>query len=222
MYNKQTLTRSSRGPSYIDAYEAQYDTSSNECDNNGLYNTNLMGYSLCIKNFVFLFNFIFLLIGVGLIVITFLRKEELNIFGYDIIHDNYMIYCYISIGVLITITSFLGCSGATTQTKCILIIYILLVIISIITQIIIVIYIFIPNSHSNIHDYILKYQWNDLTKDQQLNFQSMNNCIGYNECNIILQNNLNYNLNTLSYIMIFMSVYQLFMCIMSSILSVKL
>eukprot|EP01083_Nonionella_stella_P213391 769703_1 len=112
--NTEKQTRSSRGPSYIDAYEAQYDTSSNEYDNNGFNNKSLTGCILYIKNIIFLSNFIFLLIGVGLIAITFLRKDELNIFGYDMIVDSYMIYCYISIGVLIVITSFLGCSGATT------------------------------------------------------------------------------------------------------------
>merc|ERR1719150_2359226 len=147
--NRQSLptTRSSRGPSYmVDVYEAQCDTSSNESVNNN--NKNLIGCILYMKNIIFLCNFVFLLVGVGLVVVTFLRKRELNIFGYDVIYDNYMIYCYISLGVLIVLVSFLGCSGSTTQTKCIIIIYILLIIISIIIQIICIIYIQLANDNS--------------------------------------------------------------------------
>merc|ERR1712228_918549 len=84
--------RSSRGASYIDAYE--YDGE----HENGVDNVQLNGCGLISKHLVFSINFALLLFGVAFIVIAFLKKPELSVF-----ESEYMVYTIISFGVMIII-----------------------------------------------------------------------------------------------------------------------
>lgn len=159
-----------------------------------------------------------LLIGVGLIVVSFLSNSELNILGYDPIED-YMKYIIISFGVLIVIQSFLGCSGATTQTKCIIIIYIILLILSLCLFITITIYLSLKSN--NLNHYTLN-QWNGLSSKEQIDFQTKNDCNNYNECKSKIQDSFQSNLSFITWISIIISVYQIAMISIGCTLTFKL
>eukprot|EP01084_Bolivina_argentea_P167162 290176_1 len=171
----------------------------------------------CAKSCVFGFNFVFLLIGVALIIISLLARHysQLNIFG--IFDDDYMVYISISFAVLLIIISFLGCSGAITETKCLTIIYIVLLIISFIIAICCSVYTFL--SASKLNEYS-KTQWNNFSIDEQIQFQNDNNCIGYygsNGCSNAMQNNLQNNLTIIGLVSVCVAMYQLIMMILTLI-----
>ena len=206
-------------------YEAQYENNSGEFDNrngNLFYGDNdiiaLEGCAKYSKHAIFGINFFMLLIGVGLIVISFLTNSELNILGYQPIED-YMKYVIISFGVLIVIQSFLGCSGATTQTKCIIIIYLILLIITLFLFITISCYLSISSSNLN---HYTEDQWNQLSKTEQTQYQTENNCNNYNQCKPKIENTFQYNLSIINWISIILSIYQIIMISIGCILSIKL
>mmetsp|Transcript_10959 Transcript_10959/g.9859 ORF Transcript_10959/g.9859 Transcript_10959/m.9859 type:complete len:223 (-) Transcript_10959:219-887(-) len=210
-----------RGASYMmDAYEAQYENNSGEYEDNYNQNeyTQLVGCAKCSKHAIFGINFFMLLIGVGLIVVSFLSNSELNILGFDPIED-YMKYIIISFGVLIVIQSFLGCSGATTQTKCIIIIYIILLIISLCLFITIIIYLSLKSQ--NLNHYTLN-QWNALSQREQTEYQTNNNCSDYDSCKDNIQDSFQYNLSFITWISVMISVYQIVMISIGCVLTMKL
>eukprot|EP01083_Nonionella_stella_P008438 24329_1 len=204
------------GDSYMDAYEAQYDTSSGGSFDSRYGVKYLEGYAKWIKYIVFLCNFIVLLVGIAFIVLSLLRKPELNIFGYydpDHSMDDYMVYCYIAFGAIIVITSFIGCSGATAQNKCMIVIYILLLITTLMAEMAITIYLFtsIFNNEKNLNQYS-KYRWNTLSQTQKTDLQNEWHCNGYDECSIVIETNFEHNLRLSIWFCVGAAVYQFVMC----------
>lgn len=85
-----------------------------------------MGKNTCIKYTVFIFNFIFLFIGIGLLAAGIYLKvgntnyvdvaEELTSLSEYVTAGNLMI----AVGVIIVVVAFLGCCGAIKESRCML------------------------------------------------------------------------------------------------------
>eukprot|EP01084_Bolivina_argentea_P298907 515182_1 len=166
--------RGARGASYMDAYEDHYDHGGKYDDAD---DENSMGRcGQCSKNCLFFVNFLMLLVGVAVIALAvFVKENEEDIFGFGAV-DESIIYLSISCGILIIIISFLGCVGASTNSKCILILFIILLILSLLLEIIAVIFVFTAA------DDLKKFaerQWDSLSSADQKKFEQDNDCCGF-------------------------------------------
>jgi len=136
----------------------------------------LSGAARCSKNCLFFVNFLMLLVGVAVIALAvFVKENEEDLFGFGSV-DLSVIYVAIACGVLIIIISFFGCVGASTNSRCILIIFIVLLVLCLILQIVAVIFVF--TAADDLKKFAEK-QWDGLTDADREQFESNNDCCGF-------------------------------------------
>eukprot|EP00483_Globobulimina_turgida_P000903 UN00904 len=203
--------RGSRGASYMNAYEDRYDHGGkyDETENEGTMGT----CGRCSKNCLFFVNFLMLLVGIAVISLAvFVKENEEDIFGFGTV-DNSIIYLSIACGILIMIISFLGCVGASTNSKCILVLFILLLILSLILETVAVIFAF--TAADDLKRFAEK-QWNALSLADQRTFEEDNECCGFETvegsgcigCYDKIEEQLQNNLYLIGYICIAVFIYQ--------------
>mmetsp|Transcript_73053 Transcript_73053/g.116521 ORF Transcript_73053/g.116521 Transcript_73053/m.116521 type:complete len:227 (-) Transcript_73053:208-888(-) len=217
--------RSSRGASYMDQYDDTYDHGGQYDDGNDT--RELSTGAKCSKNCLFFVNFLMLLLGIALIVIAiFIKENEEDFFGFGAIDDS-IIYIGIACGILIIIISFLGCVGASTNSRCILIIFNVLLILSLILEIVAVIFVF--TAADDLKRFAEK-QWDSLSAADQQAFEIQNDCCGFETvegsgcvgCYNTIEETLQANLMIIGWVAVGVAVYQLGMLLFGCILCNKL
>ena len=172
-----------------------------------------------------------LLIGIALIIVVFFLKENNNDDISFAINDT-VVWLSVCVGSLIIIVSFLGCVGvcffiimllsifnilalilyiqATTQSKCLLSIFIILLSLCLILEITGIVLIFADQSL--IKDNIKK-EWDRLTPEQQEKYENDNKCSGYDDCYSKIEDGIKDHMYIVGGITIGVFVYQLVMTI---------
>ena len=169
------------------------------------------------KHLVFFMNFALLLFGVAVIVISFFRNPDLNFLGSDSVDS----YFSISLGVLVVIIGFLGCSGATTQTVCIISLYILL---SIITALLCLSFIIFTqtSSWSTVMSTYSQHRWDAFSSSEREEYESNHDCNGYDECKNVMRDNLENDAKLLNLVCIIVICIQMVMVSIGCVLITKL
>ncbi|GAB6028328.1 hypothetical protein CHUAL_002501 [Chamberlinius hualienensis] len=77
------------------------------------------GAMSCVKYLVFIFNFLFWVSGIAIIVVGSLIYVQLNKYG-DVLNDNFTaaVVLLIVVGCIVTIIAFFGCCGACKENHC--------------------------------------------------------------------------------------------------------
>merc|ERR1719486_1133935 len=119
----------------MDQYETNYDDS---IYTPSAQKKGVTGCAKCSKHMLFAVNFIMLLIGVALVVVVFFVRENNEAAGGDLefAMSDTIVYLCVAVGVFIIIVSFLGCIGATTQSRCLLVVYIGFLVLCLILEIV--------------------------------------------------------------------------------------
>merc|ERR1719211_50034 len=155
----------------MDQYDNNYDT--NMYTPSANKDKGLTGCAKCSKNTLFAVNFVMLLIGVALVVVVFFVKENNEADGGDLefAMSDTIVYLCVAVGAFIIIVSFLGCIGARTQSKCLLILYITFLVLCLILEIVGVVLIFTDDEliRKSVED-----QWNNLSDEDQEQYEEDN------------------------------------------------
>merc|ERR1712154_757589 len=89
------------------------------------------------------------------------------------------------------IVSCFGCVGASTKSKCTLIIYIILLVLCLLLEVVAIVIIFADQS---LIEENIKSIWNGYDEEQQAQYEEDNDCTGFEECYDSLETGLNNNL----------------------------
>eukprot|EP01084_Bolivina_argentea_P127298 225146_1 len=221
--------RGNRGASYMDTYDSNYE--SGQYDKGGADDKEMTTCTKCTKHCLFIVNFVMLLVGVALIVVAVFAKENADdaSIGFGTIDDS-MVYLAIASGVLVVIVSFLGCVGATTHSKCILVVFIILLVLSLLMEIVAAALVFTASDDLKS---FAKDQWDSLSASEQANFESDNNCCGFETgdctsdptaegCYNTIEQSLQDNLLIIGWVCIAVGVYQFAMAIFACLLCTRL
>merc|ERR1719461_563116 len=151
----------------MDQYDTQYDDSMYTPSAN---KQGLTGCAKCSKHVLFAVNFIMLLIGVALVVVIFFVKENNEASGGDLEFEmsDTIVYLCVAVGVFIIIVSFLGCVGAKTQSRCLLVVYIGFLVLCLVLEIVGVTLIFTDEDliRKSVED-----QWDNLDEEDQEQYE---------------------------------------------------
>eukprot|EP01083_Nonionella_stella_P017013 47511_1 len=203
--------RSSRGASYMKDYEDHYDHGGQYADTE---DETMSGCAKCSKHCLFFVNFVMLLVGVAVIFLAvFIKENPEDTFGFGAVDDS-IIYVSMACGVLIIIISFLGCVGASTNSQCILVIFIILLSLSLLLEVVAVIFVF--TATDDLKNFAEK-QWDSLDTSQQEAFEKENDCCGFETqedsdcigCYDQIEDELQSNLLLIGWVCIGVFVYQL-------------
>merc|ERR1740123_1245 len=206
-----------RGASYMDQYDANnndtgYDTRKETSE--------ISGCAKCSKHSLFIVNFVMLLMGVALVVgILFVRENNSSDGGnIELAMSDTIVFLAIGAGVLIIIVSFLGCVGAKTHARCLLITFIILLVFCLVLECAAVGVIFLDDTllRENI-----EAQWDKLSDEQQIAYEADNECAGFDECYESLESELEGNMYIIGGITIFIAVYQLAMTLFACCLCTR-
>merc|ERR1719203_1385257 len=157
-------------------------------------------------------------IGVAIIAIVFLNDYQLKL---TVLDADYMVYIGISVGTLLIIQSFLGCSGATTQTLCIIIIYIVLMALSTLFCLSFI----IASQTSLSDDFVSSYsehRWESFSNDERKDYESNHGCTGRDECTDEMEDILEKNVRFLNLVCIIVICVQIMMSWIGCTLATKL
>merc|ERR1719495_180038 len=209
--------REMRGASYMDQYDAHNDDTGYDTRKES---SEISGCAKCSKHSLFLVNFVMLLMGVALVVgILFVRENNSADGGnIEFAMSDTIVFLAIGAGALIILVSFLGCVGARTHARCILIAFIVLLVLCLAIEAAAVGVIFLDDSL--LRDNI-KTQWNKLSEEKQLAYEQDNDCSGFDECYESLEGELESNMYIIGGITIAIAVYQLAMTIFACCLCTR-
>merc|ERR1740131_198985 len=107
-----------------------------------------------------------------------------------------MLYAMVSLGVLLVITSFLGCSGATTQTRCIVVVHVVIMTLALCLEVAVAAYIL--TSPEEFDSFSLNI-WNHMNAQEQLSYEDDNGCAGYDACSVSIEETMHANLVIISW-----------------------
>eukprot|EP00483_Globobulimina_turgida_P011021 UN11042 len=214
MSNLDSPGRDMRGASYMD----QYDSANTGYDDKSKDDGDLEGCAKCTKHTLFAVNFIMLLIGVALIVVVFFVKNSSS--GDTAIGlSDTVVWLAVASGALIIIVSFLGCIGATTKSKCVLIVFIILLVLCLVVELAGIIIMF---AGEDLLKNSAEKRWDNLSVSQKEKYENDNNCSGFDGCYSSIQTGLENNMMIIGGITIGIFVYQLVMTIFACCLCTKL
>eukprot|EP00484_Ammonia_sp_Unknown_P024488 CAMPEP_0197024276 /NCGR_PEP_ID=MMETSP1384-20130603/4859_1 /TAXON_ID=29189 /ORGANISM="Ammonia sp." /LENGTH=225 /DNA_ID=CAMNT_0042452633 /DNA_START=78 /DNA_END=755 /DNA_ORIENTATION=- len=210
-------TRDIRGASYMDQYDSQY-------DNGGAYDTQKSSGGMgccakCGKHTLFAVNFVMLLIGVALIVVVFFVKENGGSGGgLPIVLNDTVVWLAVIAGVFIIIVSFLGCVGATTHSKCILVSFAVALVACLLFELVFIIIIFADDQMVRNN---AEKQWNAWSAEQQSTYETDNDCLGFDDCYTSIEQTIKNNMFIVGGVTIGIFVYQLVMTVIACCLCTK-
>eukprot|EP01083_Nonionella_stella_P227988 808363_1 len=210
--------RDMRGASYMD----QYDSANTGYEAGKSGKGDLAGCAKCTKHTLFAVNFIMLLIGVALIVVVFFVKNSSDTGDVTIGLSDTVVWVAVASGALIIIVSFLGCVGATTHSKCILITFMVMLILCLLIEITGIIMIF---ADKDLVKDNFKKQWDKLSAQQKTQYETDNNCQGFDGtggCYTKMEDSLKSNMMIIGGITIGVFIYQLIMTIFACCLCTKI
>jgi len=203
--------RGKRGASYMDQYETNYDDSmySPSAQKQGL-----TGCAKCSKHMLFAVNFIMLLIGVALVVVVFFVRENNEAAGgnLEFAMSDTIVWLCVAVGAFIIIVSFLGCVGATTESRCLLMVFIGFLVLCLILEIVGIAIIF---TDDDLIRKSIESQWDNLSDDQQETYEQDNDCSDFDDCYESLEEGLQSNLYLIGGITIGVFCYQMVMTVLA-------
>jgi amino acid transporter len=209
--------RDNRAASYMNQYDNQYDNGGSY--DTGKSNDDMGGCAKCGKHILFAVNFLMLLIGVALIVVVFFVKENGGSGGgLPIILNDTVVWLAVIAGVIIIIVSFLGCVGATTHSKCILVTFAVALCVCLLFELVFIIIIFTDKQLVRNN---AEKQWNNWTDDQRSTYETDNSCTGFDDCYASIEQSIKNNMFIVGGVTIGVFVYQLLMTIMACCLCTK-
>jgi len=193
----------------MDQYDTQYDDSMYTPSAN---KKDLSGCRKCSKHMLFAVNFVMLLIGVALVVVVFFVRENNEAAGGDLefAMSDTIVWLCVSVGAFIIIVSFLGCVGATTNSRCLLVVFISFLVLCLILEIVGITIIF---TDEELIRKSIESQWENLDDEQKETYQTDNDCTDFDDCYDSLEDGLKSNLHIIGGITIGIFVYQLVMTV---------
>jgi len=172
----------------------------------------LTGCAKCSKHMLFAINFIMLLIGVALVVVVFFVRENNEAAGgnLEFAMSDTIVWLCVSAGAFIIIVSFLGCVGATTESRCLLVVFITFLVLCLVLEVAGIAIIF---TDDELIRKSIESQWDNLSDDQQQTYEDDNDCADFDDCYESLEEGVQKNLYLIGGITIGVFCYQLMMTV---------
>lgn len=140
----------------------------------------------CVKFLMCLFNLIFLILGITLVIMGIVVSVQFNSYPSDIFQTNFLVapIFILLLGVIISLISFFGCYGAMQESRCMIKFFSLCVFLVLLAQIACVIYAFTKKNEVEdavrnvLNSVVQNYYENNAYKDFMDVTQETLNCCG--------------------------------------------